>query len=223
MSPPPHDPDRTSARLSPGGAVDFPPPGPTPAPAALADLARASMEAEWAAGNPVPAEWYFAQAQAPALAADPSAALDIVFLEFVLRDEAGEAPTASQFAVQFPALEDSLRRLVELDSALGTDGAGETSPAPADPDYTRPYAGRSAGSVGWDDSYGCSPAADPKQPAVRDLLAPTPSDRPAAIGRYLVVEFLGRGGQAEAFLGVHPVLGREVVIKRLRGRTTPGG
>jgi serine/threonine protein kinase len=37
--------------------------------------------------------------------------------------------------------------------------------------------------------------------------------RPTAIGKYLVVGELGRGGQAQVFRALHPTLGRDVAIK----------
>src|SRR5438067_7603201 len=84
----PHDPERTATHPNTVQAPAGFPPAAAADPAALADVARRSMEAEWAAGNRIPAEWYLNVA--PALAADPSASLDLVFLEFVLRQEEGE-------------------------------------------------------------------------------------------------------------------------------------
>jgi tRNA A-37 threonylcarbamoyl transferase component Bud32 len=181
MNPP--DPDRTldAAPAGPHGAADFPPQDAAAVPApALADLARASMEAEWARGNFVPSEWYFEQA--PALAADP-AALDVVFLEFVLRQENGENPTADEFAVRFPALAAPLRRLLALDSALSSAPPDDTETSKA----------------------GVAPAAQ------------------QYIGRYLVLRPLAQGGQADVFVGLHPALGREVVIKHWRAGTGGAG
>lgn len=183
MRPQMPDPEHTTdhrATVSYRAAAGFPPPGPA-APAALAAAARAGMAAEWDRGNPVPAEWFFAQA--PALAADPSAALDLVFLEYVLREEAGEGPAADGFVARFPQLEPQLRRLLDLDSALGNRAPTATH---------HPTVGASSSA-----------------PIVL-------SETPASIGRYLVVDAIGVGGQAEVFLGVHPGLGREVVIKRLK-------
>jgi serine/threonine protein kinase len=37
--------------------------------------------------------------------------------------------------------------------------------------------------------------------------------RPSAIGKYLVLDVLGRGGQADVYRALHPTLGKEVVIK----------
>lgn len=191
MRPPIHDPNGTlDARpgASLPAAVGFPP-AEAVSPGTLAVAARASMEAEWDRGNSVPAEWYFEQA--PSLRDDPTAALDLIFLEYVLRDEAGEEPTAEEFAARFPAFSPRIRQLLDLDSALTHPGELETTSFRLRPDTT-------------------------------DTLPPktgleTPSgNRTASIGRYLVVESLGSGGQADVFLGIHPTLGRQVVIKRLK-------
>ncbi|HLJ93425.1 MAG TPA: serine/threonine-protein kinase [Gemmataceae bacterium] len=42
------------------------------------------------------------------------------------------------------------------------------------------------------------------------------AERPAAIGRYLVLDFLDKGGQAAVYRAFHPMLGREVVLKLSR-------
>src|SRR4051794_24977496 len=103
MPPPRNDTSETldAAAVPPvRGGIDFPPSDLAHCTAAtLAERARVSMEAEWALGNRVPAEWYFEHASQ--LAGD-AAALDVIFLEFVLRQDHGEEPTAEQFADRFP-------------------------------------------------------------------------------------------------------------------------
>jgi hypothetical protein len=56
--------------------------------------------------------------------------------------------------------------------------------------------------------------ADPSSRKVRHGPPPVGDEMPAFIGKYRVVQLLGRGGQGEVFRAVHPVLGRDVVIKR---------
>lgn len=48
------------------------------------------------------------------------------------------------------------------------------------------------------------------------LPVPAPAGPPSVIGKYLVVGVLGKGGQAEVYRAVHPVIGVEVVIKLAR-------
>jgi tRNA A-37 threonylcarbamoyl transferase component Bud32 len=51
----------------------------------------------------------------------------------------------------------------------------------------------------------------------------SPAPHPAVIGKYRVVEWLGRGGEAEVFRAVHPNLpGRDVVIKWARRHLAEG-
>jgi serine/threonine protein kinase len=49
----------------------------------------------------------------------------------------------------------------------------------------------------------------------RDL-AESPPERPVAIGKYLVIELLDRGGEADVYLVIHPNLGKEMVLKLSR-------
>jgi serine/threonine protein kinase len=53
----------------------------------------------------------------------------------------------------------------------------------------------------------------PNPPGIDDLHPVEPSRR---IGRYLVVEFLGEGGQGQVFRIIHPELGKEFVLKLAR-------
>jgi tRNA A-37 threonylcarbamoyl transferase component Bud32 len=56
-----------------------------------------------------------------------------------------------------------------------------------------------------------------------DLAAAEPEmARPSTIGKYLVLDVLGRGGQADVYRALHPTLGKEVVIKLGRRAFEPG-
>jgi predicted Ser/Thr protein kinase len=70
-----------------------------------------------------------------------------------------------------------------------------------------------------------SSSAEPREPSVLDLTTTitveptgpaTPGPRPAAIGKYLVVGELDRGGQGLVYRAVHPELQRDVAIKIAR-------
>jgi serine/threonine protein kinase len=64
--------------------------------------------------------------------------------------------------------------------------------------------------------YGDVPAAEPGSDAA-PALSP-----PAAIGKYIVLDVLGRGGQADVYRALHTALGKEVVIKLSRRPLGPG-
>lgn len=181
---PRHDPsltlDAATAPFAP--PADFPP-APGSFSGSSADAARESMESEWADGNPVPAEWYLSRV--PELAADEESALDLAYLEFVLRQEAGHEADVDSFAGRFPALRNRLHSLFALDSALRVNAADAMAET-ATTDRTR------------------------------DTARPAPATPLGNLGRYLLVSELGGGGQADVFLALHPTLGREVVVKRLR-------
>src|SRR5688572_2583713 len=49
----------------------------------------------------------------------------------------------------------------------------------------------------------------PESAAKAEAARPTP----ASIGKYIVLDVLGRGGQADVYRALHAELGREVVIK----------
>src|SRR5262245_11294780 len=70
------------------------------APGQLVEVVRADQRQRWQAGERVPAEAYL-QAY-PALGADPEAAVELVYGEFLLREQRGEAPTLEEYQERFP-------------------------------------------------------------------------------------------------------------------------
>src|SRR5262245_54614993 len=70
------------------------------APAELASVLRVDQEARWRASAPVSAEDYLRSY--PALVADPELALVLVYGEYLLREELGEAPVPAEYLERFP-------------------------------------------------------------------------------------------------------------------------
>jgi tetratricopeptide (TPR) repeat protein/tRNA A-37 threonylcarbamoyl transferase component Bud32 len=115
--------------------------------AQAAAVLRVDQRERWLAGERVPAEDYlrrFAELQA-----DADYALDLVYGEYLLREELGEAPPADDYARRFPAFASQLRLQLELRQALdatshagpSTDPAGgESSAGPAGPPAAAPPA-----------------------------------------------------------------------------------
>src|SRR5262249_59842549 len=73
--------------------------GPTPAEREAAEL-RLDQRRRWQARERVPAEDYLRRH--PPVAADPHAGGDLIYGEFLLREQLGERPTADEYARRFP-------------------------------------------------------------------------------------------------------------------------
>ncbi|MFO0841398.1 MAG: protein kinase [Gemmataceae bacterium] len=86
----------------------------------LLDLLDVDQWHRWGAGRRARAEEYLAAY--PRLWDDPEHALRVVYGEFLLREQRGEAPEAVDFAARFPALADRLAQQIELHRALGEGG-----------------------------------------------------------------------------------------------------
>jgi serine/threonine-protein kinase len=141
----------------------------------LVDVIRLDQSLRWRQGTPQRAEDYFARL--PELRADDEAVLQVIFNEFLLRQELGHAPTVEDYQQRFPTHATALQRQIELEQALGRLSTTEGALPPP------PEAG----------------GAEPRPPC--------------RLGRYFLVEQLGKGGQAVIYRAIHPVLGRDVVVK----------
>src|SRR5262249_51679184 len=73
----------------------------------------------WRAGERVRAEDYLARH--PAIAADPACALLLVYGEYLVREELGEAPVPDEYFARFPQYADSLRLQLEFHAAVSPD------------------------------------------------------------------------------------------------------
>jgi eukaryotic-like serine/threonine-protein kinase len=100
-------------------------------PALLAQAVRTDQQTRWAAGQRVPAEAYLAMA--PALAGDREAALEVIYAEFLLREERGEAPNPEEYAARFPKWAGRFREQIELHQALASAEAAGQCPDPDAP------------------------------------------------------------------------------------------
>jgi WD40 repeat protein/serine/threonine protein kinase/tetratricopeptide (TPR) repeat protein len=114
--------------------------------ALIADQCR-----RWQQGERVRVEAYLERA--PALRADREGLLDLIFNEFVLREQGGEAPGAAEYLERFPDLAPELRVQFAIDHALqpgvpappgvatparSTPGA-DSAPAGSDPENVGDY------------------------------------------------------------------------------------
>src|SRR5438046_636894 len=69
----------------------------------------------------------------PALAADVDAALELLYTEFVLREQRGERPAPEDWYARFPQWRDGLRQIFEIHRLARDGGAGHSLPATPPP------------------------------------------------------------------------------------------
>jgi serine/threonine protein kinase len=82
----------------------------------------------WRAGQRVPAETYLAKY--PAVQRDDEAIFELIYGEFLLREERGEPPSADELRWRFPRHAERLRRQVDLHELLNSTDGGD-GPGPA--------------------------------------------------------------------------------------------
>ncbi|HZW30437.1 MAG TPA: protein kinase [Isosphaeraceae bacterium] len=95
----------------------------------------------WRAGQRVPAEAYFGLY--PTIRADSEAAFELIYGEFLLREELGEPPQWEEFRWRFPRFAERLRRQLDLHAVLREDEPVAEGP---DAEPTMPEAAPWAGS-----------------------------------------------------------------------------
>ena len=85
-------------------------------PTRLAATLRVDQRERWAIGERVPATDYLREF--PALRDDPEAALEVIYGEFLLREELGEAPEVGEYLRGHPEYAEQLAIQVDLHRAL---------------------------------------------------------------------------------------------------------
>jgi serine/threonine-protein kinase len=94
-------------------------------PARIVTVLRVDQWERWRRGERVPAESYLDAF--PAVKDDPERAIDVVFAEYLLREQLGEAPTLAEYAGRFPQYADQFQLQLELHQAM-EDDAGDAWP-----------------------------------------------------------------------------------------------
>jgi tRNA A-37 threonylcarbamoyl transferase component Bud32 len=99
-------------------------------PASLASVLLVDQAERWRRGQRVPVESY---ARLPGVCLEDEAALDLIYAEFLLRQELGEAPQTEDYVRRFEHLGERLERLLRLERALfGQPAADTRSTVPPD-------------------------------------------------------------------------------------------
>src|ERR1700722_5829314 len=103
-------------------------------PDQLLAVLRTDQQRRWHHDKPILAETYLAWR--PELTVDPEHALELVYNEFLIREQKGEAPTLDEYLGRFPQLTERFRQQIELHQALA--GAGEDPGADASVPFSFP-------------------------------------------------------------------------------------
>jgi WD40 repeat protein len=121
-------------------------------PAQLVAVLRVDQRERWQTGECILAEAYLAGY--PAVGADPESAVDLVYGEFLLREEMGERPALDEYTARFPRYAAQLRLQVELHRAMESGspiGAECATPLPQEstPPMANPPAPRPPVAAAW--------------------------------------------------------------------------
>jgi serine/threonine protein kinase len=154
----------------------------------------------WLAGKRILAESYLQML--PDMEKEPDRVLDLIYAEFLLREEQGEKPTVDEYCCRFPKYAGPLKVQVELHQALrdATCVIGRSAKEEAHPQCSAPPS-----------LDGDSAPTGPYEPRRTSALAQ--GREPVLFGRYRITAKLGSGSFGVVFKGYDDKLQREVAIK----------
>jgi serine/threonine protein kinase len=149
----------------------------------LAELIRIDQERRSSRKLLLPAEEYLRQF--PQMRAHRELEIDIVYHEYLLREQESTPPTPAEFVARFPDIASVLGDQIKLHAALVPSSADGT------PDSTL---------IG-------------ETPSLASSFAPRFEQLPAHFGRYGVLALVGRGGMGDVYLAEDVLLGRRIALK----------